>query len=326
MHAGAPWVALDTTKIMPSKHRVEPAEVSETKEELHPRNRHRHGYDFPALSRAFPKLSTFVRTAPHGGLSIDFADPVAVKTLNQALLLHHYGISSWDIPPGNLCPPVPGRADYLHHLADLLSSASGEIPKGPRIRILDIGVGANCIYPLLGQHEYGWSFVGTDIDPRSLDWAQELLGELPSAVSKHIELRLQASPVRLFEGVVKPDERFDACLCNPPFHDSRAQADEGTLRKLRNLSGRKIAKPTLNFGGQANELWCEGGEEAFIGRMIRESAKAPTLCRWFTSLIAKSVHIPAILAELERARPTSMRTIETRQGQKKGRILAWSFE
>jgi 23S rRNA (adenine1618-N6)-methyltransferase len=28
---------------------------------------------------------------------------------------------------------------------------------------LDIGIGANCIYPI-GNAEYGWSFVGTDIE------------------------------------------------------------------------------------------------------------------------------------------------------------------
>ena len=24
-------------------------------------------------------------------------------------------------PNENLCPPIPGRADYIHHIADLLS-------------------------------------------------------------------------------------------------------------------------------------------------------------------------------------------------------------
>lgn len=297
----------------------------EPKQGMHPRNPHRSGYDFDALIGCFPALRPFICIAPYGGPTIDFSDPSAVKTLNQALLAYHYGISRWDIPEGNLCPPIPGRADYLHHLADLIAEETGRIPKGPSVRILDIGVGANCIYPLLGHREYDWSFVGTDIDENALNWATEFLNASPG-FAKHIELRHQFSPLLLFKDVVKAGESFAACMCNPPFHDSRATAEEGTLRKLRNLAGRKVSTPKLNFGGRSNELWCEGGEEAFVCRMIRESARMPTLCKWFTTLIAKSVHIPAILRVLEHAEPSSMRTIETMQGQKKGRILAWSFQ
>lgn len=69
---------------------------------LHPRNLHINGYDFPALMASFPKLKAFVRPTPYGALSIDFADPFAVKNLNAALLKHHYGLAFWDIPKGAL--------------------------------------------------------------------------------------------------------------------------------------------------------------------------------------------------------------------------------
>lgn len=79
-------------------------------------------------------------------LSVNFADPLAVKTLNKALLAHFYGVTHWDIPDGFLCPPVPGRADYVHHLADLLADDNGGVvPK--QATVLDIGTGANLIYP-----------------------------------------------------------------------------------------------------------------------------------------------------------------------------------
>ena len=42
--------------------------------------------------------------------------------LNRAILMHHYGVKSWDIPAGYLCPPIPGRADYIHSVADLLAA------------------------------------------------------------------------------------------------------------------------------------------------------------------------------------------------------------
>lgn len=81
---------------------------------LHPRNLHGQGYDFDALMDTTPELKPFVRPNPYGNLSIDFADPRAVKLLNLALLRLHYGLSYWDIPEGFLCPPIPGRVDYLH--------------------------------------------------------------------------------------------------------------------------------------------------------------------------------------------------------------------
>src|SRR3954469_11654764 len=114
---------------------------------LHPRNRHVLRYDFPALVRSSPNLKRFVRLSPTRNDTIDFADPAAVLALNRALLKHHYGVAHWTIPAGYLCPPVPGRADYVHRLADLLAtSTSNVIPRGPKTVVLDIGVGANCIY------------------------------------------------------------------------------------------------------------------------------------------------------------------------------------
>jgi 23S rRNA (adenine1618-N6)-methyltransferase len=40
------------------------------------------------------------------------------------------------------------------------------------VRVLDIGVGANCVYPLIGHAEYGWRFLGVDIDEAALANAQ----------------------------------------------------------------------------------------------------------------------------------------------------------
>ncbi|RTY85461.1 DUF890 domain-containing protein, partial [Staphylococcus aureus] len=92
------------------------------KSELHVRNLHRSRYDFPQLIKTCPELAPFVRLNPYNDLSIDFSDPQAVKMLNKALLKHFYGIQYWDIPQDFLCPPIPGRADYIHYLADLLSA------------------------------------------------------------------------------------------------------------------------------------------------------------------------------------------------------------
>lgn len=293
---------------------------------LHPRNRHQGRYDFAALITQCPALSAFVARNAYGDASIDFANPAAVKALNQALLGLHYGISNWDIPPQYLCPPVPGRADYLHQLADLLASVNGGvIPRGKSVRALDIGVGANCIYPLIGHAEYGWSFIGSDIDPAALNCAEDIVQA--NRLSAAIDFRLQDSVTAIFKGIVLADDFFDVTLCNPPFHASLAEARAGSERKWRNLgkADDSSRKPVLNFGGHDAELWCEGGEEAFLQRMITESAQMPQRCFWFTSLVSKSSSLPAVYTALKKIHALDVRTINMAQGQKQSRIVAWTF-
>ena len=300
--------------------------VAAEKGGLHPRNRHRARYDFATLMRESPLLARFIRPTPYGDDSIDFADPEAVLALNRALLKHDYGISSWDIPPGYLCPPVPGRADYVHHMADLLAAGNGGVvPRGDSVVVLDIGVGANCIYPIIGRAEYGWRFVGTDIDPAALSSAKKIVAANPSLAGS-VECRLQPRPDRVFDAIIKPGETFALCICNPPFHSSAAEANAGTRRKLRNLSGgKKAPEAVLNFGGQNTELWCRGGEVAFLQQMIAESAERPELCGWFTSLVSTRDHLPAIERFLRAVNVAEVRILELAHGQKQSRIVAWTF-
>jgi len=298
----------------------------EGKPGLHPRNRHRDGYDFAALVQASPDLAPFVGANRFGGISIDFADPSAVKALNRALLRLHYGVADWVIPPGYLCPPIPGRADYLHHAADLLAQdRDGVIPRGPAVRVLDIGVGANAVYPLIGVAEYGWCFTGTETDSKALDAARRILEANP-ALGPGVMLRRQSRGDRLFQGVVKPGETFALSLCNPPFHASAEEAKEGSRRKWRNLKGTSEPAPVLNFGGQGGELWCPGGEAVFLGRMIAESPAFAAQMGRFTRLVSESEHLPALRRALRRVGAREIRVIPMAQGQKQSRILAWTFQ
>ena len=296
---------------------------------LHPRNRHRGRYDFEELSQAHPALKDFLVANPFEAneLAIDFANSAAVMALNAALLKVFYAVESWRVPPGYLCPPIPGRADYVHHAADLLASdRNGTIPRGPDIRVLDIGVGANCIYPLIGHHEYVWRFVGTDTDAAALRAAQQIVDKNPRLAAA-IEFRLQASPQRIFDGILAPDDRFDFVLCNPPFHASARAAEEGAVRKWKNLGkgGNRGSNPKLNFGGQAAELWCAGGEAGFVSRMVAESAALGARVSWFSTLVSREENLPEIYAALKAVRARKVETIAMAQGQKKSRMVAWHF-
>lgn len=294
------------------------------KETLHPRNRHRSRYDFKMLINEYSGLSEFVYTNEYQNETIDFSNPDAVKALNKALLKAFYHISFWDIPANFLCPPVPGRADYIHYIADLLSTSNnGTIPTGKLIRMLDIGCGANCIYPIIASDEYEWSVVGSEIESLAIESAKKIILSNPSLSG--IEVRKQSTTSAIFKGIIKPEEFFDVTICNPPFHSSLAEAMEGTTRKVKNLSGGKVKKTILNFGGQQRELWCKGGEKQFLSTMIKESALFSRNCLWFTSLVSKSSNLSDIYAELEHVNAHTIKTIEMKQGNKISRLVAWTF-
>lgn len=304
--------------------------VAILKTTLHPRNRHRERYDFEALSGRNPTLSQFVKLNAFGDKSIDFANPAAVIALNQALLSYFYHIHTWQIPKDYLCPPIPSRADYLHYIADVLNQdLQAKIPTGVAIRVLDIGVGANMIYPLIGHREYGWQFVGIDIDPIALQNAQSIIEA--NTLADKITLRLQANQQAIFTGIIQPSEYYALTMCNPPFHGSLAEATAGTERKLRGLNTQKArpkqsqASPTLNFGGQQAELYCAGGEIAFLSQMIRESKLFATQNIWFTTLVSKAANLPKLYAELKKIAAVEVKTINMQQGQKQSRVLAWTF-
>lgn len=298
---------------------------TEEKSQLHPRNKNRGLYDLNSLVVAVPQLADFIRPNKFGNASVDFSNPNAVKLLNKALLNHYYGIQYWDFPDKNLCPPIPGRADYIHYLADLLTeSNNGTVPLGNKITCLDVGTGASCIYPVLGVTEYNWNFIASDIAGASIESAKSIVAANPS-LKERIECRLQYNPKNIFIGIIGAQEKIDVTLCNPPFHSSAEEAQKGTQRKVKNLSSKKHKTPELNFAGISNELIYDGGEYRFVVTMITESKKMAKNCYWFTTLVSKQSNLKGIYKALEHIGANVVKTIPMGTGNKSTRIVAWTF-
>ncbi len=317
-----------------------PSQIRATKngvKTLHPNNIHKHGYDFPRLVSVYPELQRFLVTHSESHISIDFGDALSVQVLNAALLKLYYRIDDWKLPEGALCPPVPGRVDYIHHIADLLASDSNTTGKTQEIKLLDIGTGASGIYGLLAAAQYGWTCVGSDTNQDSLDSLNTIICKNPS-LSRLFATRIQTDPGHIFSGIILPDEQFDISVCNPPFYDSPAAALAANQRKRNNLekgeikpeksSGKTHEKPTnkRNFGGQGAELWCNGGERLFLKRMIKESALFSQQCRWFTSLVSKNENMAPSIKMLDKLGAHEVKRIDMNQGNKKTRILVWTFQ
>ena len=235
------------------------------------------------------------------------------------MLFKDYKIKFWDFPDKNLCPPIPGRVDYIHRIADLLKSSkiSGSI------HVLDIGTGASCIYPILGNAEYNWKFVGTDIDETSLELAQNIINK--NDLKDVIELRLQKDVSQIFNGVLNEEDSFSVSICNPPFYKSEAEALEATTRKLKGLN-REGVEVVRNFSGTQNELWYQGGEKAFIHNYLYESSLYKNKCVWFTTLVSKKDLVKGMYVSLNKLGATDIKTIHMGQGNKISRIVAWTFK
>lgn len=304
---------------MPSK------EKGAAKPNLHKRNKNAARYDLEAMCKASGALKPFVRPNKYGAVSIDFSDPTAIRALNTAILKFYYGIDYWSFPEENLCPPIPGRAEYIHHMADLLAESNkGEVPTGEAVSCLDVGTGASCIYPIIAVTEYEWKAIGTETNPESIKSAQKIIDHNPSLKGK-VKLRLQEHPDFIYKNVLGRSERLDLSICNPPFHSSESEAKKGTARKVKNLSGQKSANPKLNFSGIHQELIYKGGEVEFIKQMIKESKSYAINCLWFSTLVSKEANLKHVYKLLKPQAPKNVETINIRTGNKASRIVAWSF-
>ena len=291
---------------------------------MHLQNPYCNRYDLKRLVKYYPLLQKHIVLNPSGEETIDFLSSTAVYSLNKAMLLADFKLEDYDLPMGYLIPPVPGRLDYLLHMQDFISeklNASEEI----QLRGLDIGAGANGIYCILGAQHFNWKMVGIESDLNAIDIANTNIQKTKELQDK-VKILHQENKSFLFKNIIKADEKFDFLVCNPPFHNSKEEAIKGTLRKLNNLGDKtKKKKFSLNFEGQANELWCNGGEILFIKRLIKESAGFKDQIKIFSTLVAKKTSLPTIEKQLNKVK-ADYHIVPMALGNKKGRYVMWWFE
>ncbi|MEN3322347.1 23S rRNA (adenine(1618)-N(6))-methyltransferase RlmF [Mariniflexile soesokkakense] len=285
---------------------------------FHSKNKHKLGYDIVALCEAYPNLLSFVFENSFQTKTIDFANPKAVKALNTALLVKHYNITFWEFPETNLCPPIPGRVDYIHHLSGLLQASKIK----EDISVFDIGTGASCIYPILGTAEYQWKFTGVDIDETSLKHAQKIITK--NGLTNSVSLVYQKDKSLIFKGVLNISDRYSATMCNPPFYKSEQEALNATSNKLQGLNSKET-KVIRNFSGTHNELWYKGGEKAFLHNYLYESSLFKQQCFWFTTLVSKKELVKGMYASLKKLGAKEIKTINMGHGNKLSRIVVWTF-
>jgi len=274
--------------------------------------------DFAALAKHYPGLALRVKVSEDGKASIDFKDSRATKELTRALLHNDHKLDWW-IPEGHLIPPLTNRLNYIYWLEDLLTLSK---PAGGSTVIgLDIGCGANCIYPLLGASVFGWRFVGTDITDSGVLWAQRNVA-CNSDVKDLVQVRKVAgtmpgrpapSGMLLNAMAAEPSgaqPRFHFCMCNPPFFKSMHEA------------GRN---PETAHGGTDHEMVCKGGELVFVKAMVDESMELKEQVHWYTSMLGKKSTLKEIRKYLHELKVPVVRSTHFFQGETSRWAVGWSF-
>ena len=125
--------------------------------------------NFVLLCQKYPELDACVIKRRRSGDVIsstipvfDFKDEHVLRTLTTVLFKDEFNLDVV-LPHDRLTPPLPNRVNYLRWLSVLLNSSAGTVSNNSTRsspHILDIGVGASCVYPLLGHRMYGWQFTG----------------------------------------------------------------------------------------------------------------------------------------------------------------------
>ncbi|KAI1109872.1 hypothetical protein F5Y14DRAFT_389490 [Nemania sp. NC0429] len=272
--------------------------------------------DFYRLGLKDPALGALLKDGVH----LDFTDPAAVMQLTKTLLHEDFGLRV-HLPPNRLCPPVPNRHNYILWLKDLLDSTSSSYSEqyDPQRKVtgLDIGTGASLIYPLLGciQRE-AWSFIATDIDAESLASARA------NARANDLESRIRIVDRTASDPLIPLDDldvdAIDFTMANPPFYASDTE--------LLELAAQKSQPPHSACTGVPVEMVCEGGEVAFVERMIVESLVLRGRVQWYTTMLGKQSSL-AVLVEILRKHEINNFAVTTFiQGSKTRRwALGWSF-
>ncbi|KAK2078875.1 hypothetical protein QBZ16_002565 [Prototheca wickerhamii] len=304
--------------------------------------------DFAALAGQYPALQPFVlQRRPGARPTIDFGDPRACAALTTALLAHDFGIR-WSLPEGHLIPPLTGRSNYIHWLQDLLDLSS---PKGQPIRGLDIGTGANLIYPLLGARLCGWAFVGSDVSRGALAAAAKLR-EANLELADRIELRhvpMQPEQLRFFDGEGGSDavggthqtDCRDGALVPSADNDIQGVGTgilSGAIRNGDPLFAFSMCNPPFfesmeeaglnpatGFGGTELEMVYPGGEAAFVLAMARDSTTVNRRVHWFTTMVGKKATLKSLRAALHTLGVRALRTTEFSQGRTSRWAVAWSW-
>uniref|UniRef100_A0A182PKE1 U6 small nuclear RNA (adenine-(43)-N(6))-methyltransferase n=1 Tax=Anopheles epiroticus TaxID=199890 RepID=A0A182PKE1_9DIPT len=289
---------------------------------MHPRNRYRQKPNFRQLVKLYPELNEVASVDISGKVKLDYRNKHAVHLLSKCLLLRDFGLKL-ELPPNKLVPTLPLRLNYIHWLEDIGAVARWEERKDP-VRGIDIGCGASCIYPLLAvvQSNKRWHMVAIEKATDSVESAKAnvIRNKLQSYIN--VKAQKQEGNTILLDVMQQdfPNERFDFCMCNPPFFDS-----SGKAMQPQDRTGRR-REPSNASTGSIEELCTEGGEVTFISQIIDESVQLKDRISVYTTMIGHKKSFDTIQRVLNNASIHNTAGSRFCQGNTTRWAVAWSFD
>uniref|UniRef100_A0A915Q2K9 U6 small nuclear RNA (adenine-(43)-N(6))-methyltransferase n=1 Tax=Setaria digitata TaxID=48799 RepID=A0A915Q2K9_9BILA len=324
-------------------------------EKMHPRNPYKDKPpDFNILADKFVEFRSHCYIGSNGKLKMNFRDTNAVRILARTLLLSDFGLDV-EMPPDCLVPRIPQRLNYILFIDDLLK-ANGI---SENVLGIDIGTGASCVYPLLGAKLFGWKFLATDADPFAVEIASRNvetndMGERIDVVRVPMDC--------MIKDVVRshPEAEFTFCMCNPPFYEYEEFEEKFRYLKdnvLTNVGGGSDCsdrpEPHSATVARSNELavtveiivqnlnhWYmtglkailleyiafQGGEVAFVSRLIEDSFVLQNTVKLYTSMVGKKSSLVELRKKLGRCLSVRSTVMTLYQGKTHRWVLAWTFE
>ncbi|KFM80235.1 Methyltransferase-like protein 16, partial [Stegodyphus mimosarum] len=276
---------------------------------MHERNIYKNRPNFGEIALEYPEFRKYAVPDERGKIHVDFSDPNALRLVTKLLLKKDFNLNV-EIPPGFLIPTVPQRLNYILWIEDLLDILP---PRDTEIRGVDIGTGPCAIFSLLGAKKNSWKFFATESSDEAIAWANS------NIEANNMQSFIKVTKVRkdsiLDEVLTQNDDIYDFCLCNPPFFE-----DVNEIRKKNAHVKETIAKIA-----KKDEIVAEGGEVAFVCKLISDSLIYKDRICLYTSMFGKKKSFLAIQKEIKLLKNVTFTTTEFCQGNTIRWGIAWTF-
>ncbi|VDN97245.1 unnamed protein product [Rodentolepis nana] len=247
---------------------------------------------FRTLAQKYPFFSEAFSECEDGKSHSHFKQPRFLAALARALLMEDFGLDV-EVPLDRLIPTIPLRLNYVLWVEDILAALS---PCCSPPKVLDIGTGSCCIYPIIGAKKNGWHFFASEIIRVHDDTAPPLQ--------------------QVFDNILPSQIIIDVVIANPPFFENVVDA-------IGADSTRSFARPPPKSTSSAarNESQTVGGEVGFARRLAEDSLRYRDNVKVFTIMLGKKRSVPAVRRIMKEMGITRSSVYEMCQG----RVMRWGF-
>ncbi|XP_014255372.1 U6 small nuclear RNA (adenine-(43)-N(6))-methyltransferase [Cimex lectularius] len=281
---------------------------------MHPKNPYKTPPNFKELALQFPEFRKFARQDLSGKIGLNFKNEGAVWALTSCLLKKDFDLDVKTVP-SHLVPTLPLRLNYILWLSDIVQLLR---PGQEGASGIDIGTGACCIYPLVAAKRFSWNMIGTEVDENNFKCAKENVER--NGLQDKIRV-LSVKQGTFLCGVVKEEEVYDFCMCNPPFYDETNPNDNcKSKRRSEERPGPRNAQSGVNV-----ELTTQGGEIAFVQNIIDDSLKLKDQIRVYTTMLGHKSSLAPLKLYIKKNCEAKISSTMFCQGRTTRWGLAWTF-